>query len=647
MEKSQVCIYNDVKEFFVSDKCSLDIKIDNTIDCLSELVSYKKCEVFEVYPFLLLCYLKKNMIVEAGFLVGKYNIPIDFEPIYYDVPDELKKWFKGQAKSYEDYMLNCILGNDVSYIRLMEIVNDKSYELAKILICIARYKKRKGDITRLSHCINDLQNRKIETAVRTQWELNGWGFDSSFYKEDNYLEINDMIVAASKLTDFIITCDDSQIKKSINEAYRLYSTRKTVLENLEYGTLNYFWTAIINGLVYLKEYQTAVKIYREQAHNISDAEFFLLGAKALLALENSEDGLIACRTSCSMCQNSENLLLLGKVFFHERMYKEAQKVYKDACNLLNEKKKVTVYYRSVDKYTQYVFETDYTESESLNIKIHIYSQLLLCYIKLNDYSSAKELVDIAKSELIDISVVDQMQSILDMSSAATIEIEQLRRDKSSIKKSFEDEKEKNDKYKDIVCKIENMLNKIRTSDLSEIDDDMWDEMFSDKMNEIISSISNQISSSRAGEYNNIYEEIKKRFPKMSKDTICALASAEQMYRVFYDNVYIDKSPIIVEYSRAVEMLLWDYVEGSGNYLDEIEEACSYRNQGKTFGAINSVINCQKCPLKRIYNKLNDLRMTRNNSAHVLDKKSQMTISQVHDFIWEEDGLLEKVNSLLT
>ena len=192
-----------------------------------------------------------------------------------------------------------------------------------------------------------------------------------------------------------------------------------------------------------------------------------------------------------------------------------------------------------------------------------------------------------------------------------------------------------------------MLNKIRINDLSEIDDDKWDEMFSNKMNEIISSISNQICSSRAGEYNNIYEEIEKRFPKMSKDTIHAFTSAEQMYKVFYDNVYIDKSPIIVEYSRAVEMLLWDYVEGSENYLKEIEEACSHRNQGKTFGAINSVINCQKCPLKKVYNKLNALRETRNNSAHVSEKKPPMTISQIHDFIWEKDGLLEKVNSLWT
>lgn len=652
MNNSLLSTYCNAVDKYNSSKEPLDKKVDGVVKNLEEIMTYKKCDNYLPYALLFLCYLQKKMYIQACYVIAKYNIPCDFEPIFFDVPEGIKTSFDGNPKTYEDILIKALLANDDIYKQAIGIVDDKSYELGKILICVSRYKNNKGDISRLSYCINNLQNMDAEECIRRKWILNGLWFDLDIHiqRDKYYFERMSLFFAADKLNDLLIVNDDEKIiKDQINAAYKLYTCKKSIIDKQAYGEMDYFWTAIISGLIHLKQYTLAVNIYKEQSHKVSDAAFFLNAAKALIEIGNASDGIAACRISCSLFQNSENLLLLAKCLFHSNQYEEAKKVYMDACNLLKEKKEITVFYRGSLKYNKHKFLVDYEGEEIQNIKKQAYNSLLYCYIRLNEFVSAEQLIQKAEKEIIDVTLVDQMKSLMEMSTLATGEIEKLQADKIDIEAAFEAERIKNNKYKTVVSQVENMLNQIRRNDSVEIDDSMWNECFSSKMNEIVASIRNQIGSNKENAYNCIYKDIKKKYPKMKENTIRTLASAKQLYNVFSNNVYFDEAPIIIEYSRAVEMLLWDYVEGSKIYLKEIEEACSHRNQGKTFGAVNYVINCQHCPLRRVYNELNALRKTRNNSAHVTDKDKDvyMSAKKVHDFIWNPNGLLDIINSLWT
>lgn len=640
MEYSTNKSYEEAKKIFENNNSSLEKKVDDAIGVLSGIIKDEKYVAVEVYAFLLLCYFQKDMIIQACYLIAKYNLPCDFSPIYYDVPVELRLFYEESYNSYEDYLFNRLLDDEI-YQQVIRFVNDNSYELAKILICISKIKKRKEDILRLSHCINDRANMETERKIRYELLMNGCEIDLETNPKIDFNDNIDLMFAADRLSDLICVNEEAQIiKDEINNAYKLYRHRKNAFENTSYGELDYFWSTFIAGLIHLKQYSIASKIYFEKSNQISDPSFFWYSAKALLEIGNKDDAIEACRKSCSKEQNSENLLTFGHLLYSSKQYEEAKNVYIDVCNLLYEKKKMNFFYKGSLKCKKYSYDVEYEKDEIQNIKKHAYSAIFYCYIMMKDFASAEQLVKRVENEGIDAVAFEQMKSILELNLSSSGEIEKLKSEKVNIEEAFELEREKNNQYKEYISNIENMLNQIRTGDATEIDDIMWDTQFSKKMGEIVSSIREQLDSNKENAYAGIYKDIEKRYPKMSKETIRTLASAEQMYYVFSNNVYIDQAPIIMEFSRAVEMLLWDYVDNSNLYLEEIKEACSYRDQGKTFGAVNSVINCQKCPLRQRYNKLEDLRKTRNNSVHVTDKGPKMTLGEIHDLIWLKGGCLK-------
>lgn len=143
-------------------------------------------------------------------------------------------------------------------------------------------------------------------------------------------------------------------------------------------------------------------------------------------------------------------------------------------------------------------------------------------------------------------------------------------------------------------------------------------------------------------FNNIYNKIKKRFPKLTAVEMKMFTTAEQIFMVFGNHEKLDYAPVVVEYSRLLEVILWRYLEKSMEYQPERND-CISRGKGKTLGSATTIISKDVGkPLGKYAEELKKIKEIRNEAAH---KGTQgfKHVEQIKNFIWNTD-ILTKVTS---
>ena len=152
------------------------------------------------------------------------------------------------------------------------------------------------------------------------------------------------------------------------------------------------------------------------------------------------------------------------------------------------------------------------------------------------------------------------------------------------------------------------------------------------MDVLISHILLNIKKSNVNWYEANRKRVEEAFPKMSGNTKEFLASAEQMYEVFKGNVKIDFAPIMVEYCKVFENLLWEYLDRTKEYSVEIQ---NNSRKNKCLGTAGYVIKKggdgkSLSKYRDIIKRITDLR---NGSAHKHVTKEDPDVLWIHDLIW--------------
>lgn len=183
------------------------------------------------------------------------------------------------------------------------------------------------------------------------------------------------------------------------------------------------------------------------------------------------------------------------------------------------------------------------------------------------------------------------------------------------------------------------INKIQIPDNGEsVSDERWYKEFDTKIEKALVIL----ESSAKNSHQNIFKEVKSRvvekFPKLRGTALDCLVSAEVFYTSFHEEKQIDYAPVMLEYCRCIEILLWDFIDNNELYKEEREKAVSFNHGSRTFGgAVHTVEAVKKGPLFPYHEEYRKLNIIRNFNAHIFVTRKP-NVSEVRTKIWETDLL---------
>ena len=157
--------------------------------------------------------------------------------------------------------------------------------------------------------------------------------------------------------------------------------------------------------------------------------------------------------------------------------------------------------------------------------------------------------------------------------------------------------------------------------------------------ETIKSLENQLAdmlkeakddSNNEGLFYSISAEYSEQYSYLEDVALESLINAEFLYRVHEDHEFMDFAPVIVEFSKALEVQLLKHLE------DKKPEAVRYKMQ---LGEIIKAIDDYKvAPYHRSKEKYRLISRIRGESAHV-DPKTKADAEQIRDMFYK-DGILK-------
>lgn len=183
------------------------------------------------------------------------------------------------------------------------------------------------------------------------------------------------------------------------------------------------------------------------------------------------------------------------------------------------------------------------------------------------------------------------------------------------------------------------INSIQIPDIGDIiSDDRWNKEFDKKMDKALTLLESSLKNQHQDYISEAKAKVCSRFPKLSGDALSYLISAEAFYKTFYEESQIDYAPVMLEYCRAVEICLWDYLEHSDAYKTAAIESMQYNNGHKTFGGATHVLNdIKNGPLYSLRDEYFELKNIRNNSAHTFVTR-EPNVREIRRKLWETNLL---------
>jgi len=177
-----------------------------------------------------------------------------------------------------------------------------------------------------------------------------------------------------------------------------------------------------------------------------------------------------------------------------------------------------------------------------------------------------------------------------------------------------------------------------TEQIEEVIDAYWETSFSDKMENWITKIKSELAVSGEQRYIELLQKARTVFPDLDEKAQGFLASAEQMYMTFIENSRIDYAPVLVEFCKALEEPLWNYLKFSEEYKEVLAEN-EQRGHKCSLGTSIYIINKTSGGVLFAYlEQLRKIVSFRNDCAHSgMGRKPN--VDDVRDILWDENGIL--------
>lgn len=352
-------------------------------------------------------------------------------------------------------------------------------------------------------------------------------------------------------------------------------------------------------------------------------------AKAYLDTGNYKEALRLGWSAMQMKKDDTDYVLVGRAYMGLEKYEKAIEVLKKAVVFVQNGKEEEYSYNDITIGSL----TSDSKEERLN---GIYRYLIQAYICNEQHEYAKAVLERMKSNGEDPAIVFDAEILLKIEENISGKVETVKTAYDKLSEEFEKQETENSKLKKNMSDwYRKLVNCQDVNDLEIIDDETWNKEYSEKMEEVIRAVSRYCIYTRSKDYQSQINRINKRFPNLNKTTRSFLATAEQIYLTFEKEDMMDYAPVMVEYARFLETLLWGYINNTPEYYKLAEKNKRYNNQGETLGAATHTISKKDGPLIRYYKKIDWIRENRNRSAHI-NVSREPEVKAIREYIWESD-----------
>lgn len=587
---------------------------------------------------LLLLYFAQRRTYEACQLIAEYHMDVDWvmENLQQmQLPKALKDRGLDAENSLFGQLYEQMVESDRSYDEYYEIFAQyPSGEYAQLLILYARKEDRRTDTIVLSNAMKKVIYRKKSEVT-----------DRAYYGKEYQLRPGVILFTyyTERLEDLSYTKDYKEIRKCVNEAMKEYEYEKETIAFLSPEWLPRFWIHMMHCLNILERYDKTIWLSQTVEMKMTDPDYYMYLAEAYFAKKQIEEARKNCKRSVALDANQDNLLLLSQIMFTQREYQTAEKLLLQSIGMLSRKEKG--YYVDSDgvTYGERVVEREINENDFQKKLESPYTLLFLCYVYEEDYIKAKAFYEEIQTKLAGSDMAMISRCLIQVNEKTAEKMDEIEEKQRELQRQLEEAAKENQTQKQLLKKWTTILANCQSGNESqEISTEIWEEQFADKMEQAIREISRLVKKSNESGYRTEAARVKQAFPKLPEEAGKFLASAEQMYRVFQDNEVIDFAPVMVEYCKVIEVLLWSYLDRTGEYDPEIADN---RRKDKTLGSAEFVIR-QAGSKKSLFGFLKGIeRVTRfrNKSAHKEVLKKEPDLKEVQKLIWDS-GLLQKLCS---
>lgn len=616
----------------MDDKMMAEItkELETRLVAVSETRGFEKDE-----HWLLLLYLAGKNIRAACALIAEYKIDVwDVMYLIGEYPKALKDRGLDEHQSLSAELYEQMVESDVTYDEFYEMFQVyPSGEYAQILIAYARKEDRRTDVIAMSNFIR-------RTIQQRDFKAN----DMTLHMGGYPVKTGTILLAyyADRMGDLAYIKDYGEIRKCINEAKRCYENDSVLLENGSPEWLPRFWINMMHCLNIIGRFDRTIELGETLTLKMTHAEYYLYLAEAYYMQNNLEEACKNARRSAGLEKSQGNLLLLAQICFTERKYTETKKLLWQCISMISDR--VEEHYID-DSGFQYGERTVRRKLHDKEIRERLespYTLLFLCYVYEEDYVKAKAFYEETKEKLGSTDMVMISAALLHVNEMAKGQQEQVEEAKRKMRIQLEQSRKENEQKSQLLKQWTLLLVECQVEDETlDISEDYWDNHVRERMDQAIQKISSIVKKSNVNGYIKKEKEVREWFPKMPDSAIKFMASAEQMYEVFQENPIIDFAPVMVEYCKVIEFLLWDYLDRTGEYDPEIQ--CN-KNQLKTLGTAAWAIKMAGIS-KTLYPYLDDIERineSRCESAHK-EKSREPDVKKVREYIRQGD-LIKKLCS---
>lgn len=558
-----------------------------------------------IAPFQLVMALSmQEKVQEACEVFAKYNIQLSSKILGHNPTMQERLSYKMIISSLQDYILDESKNNPDFFDKLLEIHSKYNKSLNYNLLL-------------------------IDCAFAAGFYLEAANLITECLKQENIKKLShDTVVSLASRHVYICAsiAGKREICKSVERLDELLDMYKNEIDDtLMYSCISNKSTAYVQ-IGDKDKLRDLLKFVPEEC---KDNTFLYNLAYAYLNVEQYDDALRLGWSAASIKRDDLDYILLGRAYMGKGQYAKAVSIFKKGINYVRTGKEMT--YRLLESTVKSIASD--TEEERVN---KLYKYLIQAYVGSGEYEYAEATLKMLRenggeansvlesSILLDIenNVRGKLQNIEEAYKILECDLYKKDNEISVLKKNM------SDWYAKLVA-----FQKIDDTDM--VDDILWDDEYSHKMDEIINSVSCYCIRTRSREYQATINNINNRFPKLTKESRNFLATAEQIYITFEKEDLMDFAPVMVEYARFVEIMLWAYINKTTEYAEEAAKQKAYHNQGETFGAATYTIKMKGGSLEQFYEKVNWIRINRNNSAHINVSREPM-VKEVREYIWNSD-----------
>lgn len=644
--KSEAQVYEDfriITEKFLEKKVTKKAE-NEAIAALEQLkddlIMLQSEDLGDILVFLLYLYLNNNGIKKACQLIAEYNLSLqEVERKYGEyIPLFLLENVRANGDVLDDAVFNMMLNaEDLKYEDFYEIyLWYPQPEYAQIVIRYARLTDHRLDTINLSNRIKEYIFTQQKKRVK-----------ESYYEGKIFETPETMIIMyyANRLEDLSYIEDLVEIKKCVLEAKEEFDYNQEYLEKKSPQIVASFWTSMAHCLNILEEFERTIEIPKTIQVKFNDPLFYFYLAEAYYERGEFVEAKKYCSRSVAIKATVTNRTLLAQVLIALSHYDKAQKILEElvaSSYVVAEDSYLIEKHGTVQRAFQ---ERKLNKKDSIARLESPYVLLFMCYINFNDIGRANAFYQIMKSRLGSTELMMLSNYLLEVKKIADDHISEIEKEKELLEQSLNESIDKYNNVKDIVSSLTQELSKLQLLDESvDVTSEYWEENMAEKMDAIIAGFVDNLEFQDKKNYEECEKNVINSYPELSGNALKFFVSAEYMYSIFKGNVVVDFAPIMLEYCRVFETLIWQYFDKSHEYDEEIMENKKTRDRSEESKALGNAVFCIRLSKKKNKNKKLDKyvddfeKMTkyRNDSAHKQLTEEEPMVKWIYEMVWKHD-----------